>query len=71
MRIMLSTMCLAFFHPNVTFNTKHLKMFMMFTVLITKHKGWITEFGNFKENDQKCQYHQRLDIKNTGSGSSL
>lgn len=38
-------------------------MFMMFTVLITKLKGWITEFGNFKENDQKCQYHQRLILK--------
>ena len=54
----------AFFcHLNIAFNTKHLKLFMMFTVLITKHKEWVTEFSNFKENDQKCHYHQRLILK--------
>lgn len=35
----------------------------MFTVLITKHKEWVTEFSNFKENDQNCHYHQRLILK--------
>lgn len=40
----------AFFcHLNPAFNSKHLKLFMMFTVLINKHKGWIIEFSNFKD----------------------
>lgn len=36
-------------HLNSTFNSKHFKFFMMFTVPLNKNNGWIIEFSNFKD----------------------